>query len=165
LDDNVKLNLDAFKDDGEPTQPKKNAKKFVRQCGVVVRDGVPIIMQEWRKPKDPKPRVNYVDKSMKDALWDQLLEHFILPNSLSECQRDKVKEFALRKMALVFQTWKKRLWNEYNDRDKKAPEFIGIYEKVRNHWDAFIEYKESEDAKERSAKNKINASKKSITIN
>jgi hypothetical protein len=144
LDDNVKLNLDAFKDDGEPIHPENNAKTFVRQCGVVVRDGVPIIMQEWVQPKDPKPGVKYVEKRIKDALWDRLLEHFILPNSLSERQRDKVKEFALRKMALAFQTWNKRLWNEYNDRDKKAPEFTGIYEKVRNHWDAFIEYKESE---------------------
>ena len=62
MDDNVKLNLDAFKDDGKPTQPEKNAGTFVRQCGVVVRDGVPIIMQEWQKPKEPKPGVTYVEE-------------------------------------------------------------------------------------------------------
>jgi hypothetical protein len=165
LDDNIKLNLDAFKDDGEPTHPENNAKTFVRQCGVVVRDGVPITMQEWIEPNNPKPGVKYVERRLKDALWRQLMEHFILPDSLSDRQRDKVKEFALHKMASAFQTWKKKLWNEYKARDNKAPEFKGIYEKIRNHLDAFIEYKASEAAMEKSAKNKINADKKSITIN
>jgi len=160
LDGNVKLNLDAFKPNGEPTHPDANAKTFVRQCGVVVRDGVPITMQEWIQPNNPIPGVNYVDTRIKDALWRDLMEHFILPDSLSERQRNKVKEFALHKMADAFQTWKKRLWTEYNARGQKAPEFIGIYEKVRNHYDAFIEYKTSAAAKEKSAKNQINAKKK-----
>jgi hypothetical protein len=104
--------------------------------------------------------VIYVEKRLKDALWLQLMEHFILPDSLSERQRDKVKEFALHKMASAFQTWKKKLWNEYKARDNKAPELKGIYEKIRNHWDAFVEYKTSKAAMEKSTKNKINADKK-----
>src|SRR4051812_38581886 len=108
-------------------------------------------MHEWIQPNEPKPGVNYVDTRIKDALWHKLMEHFNLPDSLSECQRNKVKEFALHKMADAFQTWKKRLWTEYNARGKKAPKFKGIYEKVRNHWDAFIEYKTSISAMEKSA--------------
>jgi hypothetical protein len=165
LDNNVKLNLDAFKPNGEPIRPEANAKTFVHQCGVVVRDAVPITMQEWIQSNNPKPGVIYVEKRLKDALWLQLMEHFILPDSLSERERDKVKEFALHKMASAFQTWKKKLWNEYKARDNKAPEFTGIYEKIRNHGDAFIEYKTSTAAMEKSVKNKINADKKSITIN
>jgi hypothetical protein len=84
LDDNVKLNLDDFKDDGRPILPEANARTFVRQCGVVVRDGVPITMQEWIEPNNPKPGVKYVEKRLKDALWRQLMEHFILPDYLSE---------------------------------------------------------------------------------
>jgi hypothetical protein len=160
LDGNVKLNLDAFKPNGEPILPDANAKTFVRQCGVVVRDAVPITMQEWIQPNNPKTGVKYVEKRLKDALWLQLMEHFILPDSLSERARDKVKEFALHKMATAFQTWKKKLWTEYKARDNKAPEFTGIYEKIRNHWDAFIEYKTSIAAMEKSEKNKLNAGKK-----
>jgi hypothetical protein len=63
-------------------------------------------------------------------------------------------------MASTFQTWKKKLWNEYKARDNKAPKFTGIYKKIRNHWDEFIKYKTSAAAMEKSAKNKINAAKK-----
>ena len=73
--------------------------------------------------------------------------------------RLKVKEWALKKMATQFQTFKKRLYQHYL-KEKKAPEFTGSLEKQQVHWDAFLEYKESEEAKQRSAKNKQNASNK-----
>ena len=43
---------------------------------------------------------------------------------------------------------------------KKAPEFTCTLERQLAHWPAFLEYKDSEVAKERSAKNKENAAKK-----
>jgi hypothetical protein len=42
----------------------------------------------------------------------------------------------------------------------KAPEFTGPNEFLRDHWDAFVEYKESELGKLRSKKNQLNAAKK-----
>ena len=47
LKEGVKYNIDAIKTDGEPILPKKNANKFIRQCGVLVKDQLPIFMQEW----------------------------------------------------------------------------------------------------------------------
>ena len=42
----------------------------------------------------------------------------------------------------------------------KTPEFTAAYEKLKDHWDEFVEYKTSEEAKKRSAINKKNAAKK-----
>ena len=43
---------------------------------------------------------------------------------------------------------------------KKVPKFEGTLEKQRAHWAAFLEYKDSETYKQRSARNKANAAKK-----
>ena len=45
-------------------------------------------------------------------------------------------------------------------KDKKAPDFTGPLESQQAHWNSFLEYKDSELAKERSRKNKENAAKK-----
>ena len=88
------------------------------------------------------------------------MSHFNLPKGLTDGQRLKVKQFALKKMATQFQSWKKRLYSDYIKAKKKTPEFTGALEKIKDHWDAFVEYKESDEALERSRKNKINAAKK-----
>ena len=63
-------------------------------------------------------------------------------------------------MAIQFQTFKKRIWTKYVKDGKKTPQFIGQLEKSRDHWDLFVEFKQSEAAKEWSRKNKINTDKK-----
>jgi hypothetical protein len=45
--------------DGKPLAPIENVKKFTNQCGVIVRDTIPIIIQEWNKPKEGG--VSFVD--------------------------------------------------------------------------------------------------------
>jgi hypothetical protein len=52
--------------DGEPTAPDDVAKKFVKQCGVLVRDYIPIIVQEWNRPSSGG--VPYVGDVAKDKL-------------------------------------------------------------------------------------------------
>ena len=42
----------------------------------------------------------------------------------------------------------------------KTPEFKGQYEKMRDHWPAFVAYKKSEKAKNRSLTNKKNTARK-----
>jgi hypothetical protein len=163
LPDGIKYNIDEIKEDGEPIAPKKNADKFIRQCGVIVRDQIPITVQEWNKPKEDRG-VSFVDERAKNLLWDTLMSHFTLSEGFTDLQWEKVKKFALKKMATQFQTWKKRLWANYVNAEKKTPEFTGPLEKVKDHWDLFVEFKESEAAKERSRKNKINAEKKSFTM-
>jgi hypothetical protein len=61
--------------------------------------------------------------------------------------------------ALQFNNWKKKLYKEFVDKEK-TPVFTGAYEKIKDHWDTFVEYKTSEAAKKRSEINKKNAAKK-----
>jgi hypothetical protein len=59
----------------------------------------------------------------------------------------KVKKWFLKKMAQQFNNHKKKLYNNYIK--KTPPEFTGPLEKQRDHWEAFLEYKESTLALER----------------
>ena len=156
------LNIDTVGPDGKPLLPRANAIKFVHQCGVV-RDNVYISIREWNKPKGAEDARYYVSERLKGVLWDKLIAHFTLPVLEDKKKTDdmtaKVKHFALKKMAEQFNKWKNRLYNAYQ-KDKIVPLFEGTLELQREHWDAFLEYKESELAKQRSIKNKANAAKK-----
>ena len=65
LKEGIKYNIDAIKDNGEPVKPKKNADKFIRRCGVLVKDQLTISIQEWRKPAKPRPDLTFVDDRAK----------------------------------------------------------------------------------------------------
>ena len=102
LKEGVKYNIEAFKPNGEPLAPKKIADKFVRQCGVLVKDQLPIKLQEWREPAKPRPDVTFDDKNQKDLLWEMLMEHFTLPDHFTDADVEKGKDAALRKMAVSY---------------------------------------------------------------
>ena len=70
-----------------------------------------------------------------------------------------IKSYALKKMADLFRGWKNELKTTYVDQDK-TPEFTGRFEKIRDHWPAFVANNISERSKKMSATNKINAAKK-----
>ena len=61
-------------------------------------------------------------------------------------------------MAELFRRWKKEL-NKFGE-NNETPEFKGRYEKIRDHWPAFVAHKTSEKSKKMSATNKQNAAKK-----
>ena len=175
MKEGVKYNIEAVRPNGEPLAPKKIADKFVRQCGVLVKDQLPISLQEWREPaKDkrqkgkedaaPRPDVTFVDKNQKDLLWDTLMEHFTLPDHFTEADVQKVKDAALRKMAVAFKNHKNREWDKYVKGGRKTPVFEGTLENQRAHWDDFVKFKDSELAKERSRINKKNAEKRISSI-
>jgi hypothetical protein len=94
--------------DGQPIAPKRTKDTFVHQCGVVVRDNIPISIVQWNKSKDD-PEVSYVQDRQKDDLWTSLMTNFSLPpeeepnNPVIE---PKVKAYALKKMAELFRNWK-----------------------------------------------------------
>ena len=58
---------------------------------------------------------------------------------------EKVKQFALKKMAELFKNWKKRLYTDFILKDK-TPDFDHGYEKLSDNWDASVAYKKSESA-------------------
>ena len=61
----------------------------------------------------------------------------------------KVKKWALKKMAEQFKNWKKRLNEQFVEKDETL-EFTGQYAKIKDHWPAFVAYKKSEKAKNMS---------------
>ena len=121
---------------GRPLEPSKNATKFVSQCGAVVRDNVPITVQEWNQPKKARVGFSFVKKRTKKDCFKKLMEHFVLPpeynkfdeegNKIEENKerRRLVKHFALGKMADTFRKFKQNLARDYVDQNK-TPDFKG----------------------------------------
>jgi hypothetical protein len=129
LKDGIKYKIDAIKPNGKPLAPKKIADKFIRQCGVLVKEQLPISLQEWREPAKPRPGVTFVDDRQKLLLWETLMEHFTLPDHFTDADVEKVKNAALRKMAVAFNNHKNRVWDKYVKGGRKTPVFEGTLEK------------------------------------
>jgi hypothetical protein len=80
---------------------------------------------------------------------------FTLPEGVDE---ELVKKCALKKIALVFSTFKKKLFANYVKKDKE-PDWDNFPE-VKPYREEFKEYKLSKEAQELSEKNKVNAAAK-----
>ena len=137
----------------ETGKPLQHTSKFINQCGVVVRDNVPITVQEWKEPKKARLGFSFVDKRTKKDCWRKLMEHFILPpeyNKVDEFgnevpggrqRRRLVKEFALQKMGEAFRNFKKSLTRDYVNKGK-TPDFNGQHEKLKDDWPEFVRQKQ-----------------------
>ena len=148
--------------DGEPIEPIRTRNAFSAQCGVLVRDKIPISIQQWYKPKEEDPEVSYVNDMQKEDLWTELKANFTLPpeeDLENPVKEQLIKSCALKKMATLMRRWRKELKQFV---EKKTPEFIGKYEKIKDHWPAFVAHKTSEKSKKMSATNKQNAAKKKL---
>ncbi|KAK1670452.1 hypothetical protein QYE76_058611 [Lolium multiflorum] len=166
LDDGVRHDITHIAKDGKPIAPEKGAKAFIAQCGVLVRDHVPITVREWNKPKglvlsaEEEAQGLYIDDVAKNSILTKLMSHFnIVPEEGGAAEKAKMEhaltEFAKKKMAELFKNHKKRLRGLI--KKKKTPDS----EKVKNHWDEFVKYNtESEEFKKRSETNKANAALK-----
>jgi len=126
LPDDAHLTIDIVSPAGEPTHPRSNAASFVTQCGVLVRDHIPISIREWKPKKEEG--VTFVTDEDKNYLWQLLSSKFTLPQlattDLTKELEAKVKHWALKKMAQLFSNHKKTLYKNYI-KEKKAPEFTG----------------------------------------
>ena len=158
-----KFKITALVDDGLPIEPKLTKDAFSTQCGAIVRDNIPISIKQWKKPKgDDVPEGDYVTDRQKDDLWTALKSNFTLPpeEDLNKAVIEPlVKACALKKMAHLFRKWKNDLKSMFVHKGK-TPEFIGQFEKIRDHWPAFVAYKSSEKSKKMSETNKNNAANK-----
>ena len=157
LPDGAKLSIEEVAANGRPEKPEGIYTKYVSQCGVLVRDMVPITVAEWNQPKKKNIGATYLEQRIKDVLFDSMLESFSLPADLPQRRIDKVKEWTLSKMAQQFNNWKKKLWKKY---EKKTPSFTGHLEKLKDVWPQFVAYKKSAVFLKRSTQNKLNAKKK-----
>ena len=77
MGDHERFRIDRLAADGRPIEPKDVARKIVKQCGVLVRDYIPITVREWHKPKEEE--VSYVGPKGKETHWKKLLHNFTLP--------------------------------------------------------------------------------------
>ena len=177
MKDNQRYKIEEIDKYGQPIAPQEVKSKFIQQCGVVVRDYVPIIFREW-KPIKGTPDSYVVGPVAKESLWKRLMKNFILPepevasdeeeeepdDDELKRRRDqieaKVKHFTEKKMAQAFCNWKKRLSDKFIKKEETPDWELKIYMKLKDDWPAFKAYKESEEAKARSAKNAENAKKK-----
>ena len=77
--DDARISINKVSDNGEPLEPIESHRKFINQCGALVRDMIPITLQEWHKPKDVNSGATYVDDRRKEMLWETLLTLVNLP--------------------------------------------------------------------------------------
>ena len=102
------MSIDEVSVKGKPEKPEGIYTKYVAQCGVLVRDMVPITVAEWNEPKKANIGAKYLEQRIKNTLWDSILASFSLPADLPQKRKDKVKEWTLSKMAQQVNNWKKR---------------------------------------------------------
>ena len=88
-------------------------------------------------------------------LWTELKDMFTLPEGVDQ---ELVKKCALKKMALAFATFKKKLYNNYIRKDKE-PNWDDLPQ-VKLYWEEFKQYKLSDEAQGKSEQAKANASNK-----
>ena len=91
-------------------------------------------------------------------LWSALKSQFNFQSGTEE----KVKKWALKKMAEQFQSYKKKLYTNFVKKGLTPNFDDDTYKKLRGHWDSFFQYRPTKDAMQAQARNKINASKKSL---
>ena len=72
--------------------------------------------------------------------------------------KELTKNFGVRKMALAFSTFKKKLYTNYIKKDKE-PNWDDLPQ-VKSYWEEFKQYKLSEEARKKSEQAKVNAANK-----
>src|SRR3954463_11562139 len=102
----------AIAPDGQPIEPIRTKKAFVAQCRVLVRDKIPISIQQWLKPATEDPKVSYVNDMQKNDHWTKVKSKFTLPpedDPKKPVKEELIKSFALKRMEDLFRRWKKEL--------------------------------------------------------
>ncbi|WVZ97555.1 hypothetical protein U9M48_043081, partial [Paspalum notatum var. saurae] len=147
-------------DDGQPLQLVKAATKFVNYCSIIVRENMPISIPAWKKADRKQAQSEEVvqsegdheesvvpqsvPKAQKELLWRELSNKFTLPEGTEQI----VKQWTLKKMAILLQTFETKMWAHFVNHGQ-APDFEKS-SKLRANWELFVQYKESEVAKARS---------------
>ena len=101
--------------EGCPSATEAASTKFVNQCGVIVRARISITTRLWKSSK-PEEQQHAVPPHQKEMLWTELKDMFNLPEGVDQ---ELVKKCALKKMALAFATFEKKLYINYIKKDKE----------------------------------------------
>ena len=117
--------ITAIARDGQPIERIRTKEAFSAQCGVLVRDMIPINTELWNQPKKEELQVSFVEDAQKEVLWNALKVNFTLSEEEdpeNPVIEPLIKSFALKKMADLFRRWKNELKATYVD-EGKTPEF------------------------------------------
>lgn len=128
--------------------------KYKTILGALVRDFILIKYMKWTGKEDDPWKV---PESEKDIIWERRIpEYFTFPE---EYDKDLVKEKAYEIMGACFKTFKGFLQKRFI-LENKEPDFDGgEFNKQRNFWQDFKEYRLSNEYLELSRKNKENSQK------
>jgi hypothetical protein len=74
-----RFTITAIANDGQPIETRRTKDAFSAQCRAIVRDIIPISIQQWNQPKKEDPQVSYVTDRQKEDLWKALKANFTLP--------------------------------------------------------------------------------------
>ena len=117
--------------EGYPSAPKAASTEFLNQCGVIIRARIPITTRLWKLSKQEEQQ-HAVPPHQKEMLWTELKDMFTLPEGVDQ---ELVKKCALKKMALAFATFKKKLFTNYIKKDKE-PNWNDLPQ-VKPYWEEF----------------------------
>ena len=134
-----------------------HAQTYVNQCGFIVRDRIPVSAREW-KQKISAPNVSFVSDRDKNLAWRDITQHFTL--QADDALKELVRDWTMKKMATLFQSWKKTLYKKFILKNATPNFNAKVFVKLESHWDAFVEYKTSQDSEERVMRNRQNARQK-----
>ena len=112
-----KFEIIAIAPDGQPIEPLRTKEAFAAQCGVLVRDKIPISIQQWLKSATEDPEVSFVNDMQKNDLWTELKSNFTLPpeeDPEKPVKEQLIKSHALKKMTELFRRWKNELKTEFS---------------------------------------------------
>ena len=107
------------------------ARNLSTNVGVIVRTRIPITTRLWKSSK-PEEQQQTVPPHQKEMLWIELKDMFTL---LEGVDQELMKKCALKKMALAFASFKKKLYNNYIKQDKELN--WDDLPQVKPYWEEF----------------------------
>ena len=98
---------------GNPTEQQEgNApEQQLRSCGYLVRDQIPISAREWRDKRGAS-EITFVSDRDKEVVWKAVAYVFTFDTNDEEL-KVRIYDWTMKKMALLFQNWKKTLYNKF----------------------------------------------------
>jgi hypothetical protein len=81
----------------------------------LVRENVPVMYRFWKGKMHEE--IYIVSDSIKQNLWDTLMEKFELPR---DCNTGLVRSITLTNLGLSFRNFKSRMWSQYGQKDKMS---------------------------------------------
>jgi hypothetical protein len=136
---------------GEPCEPPSVLGPYKTVIGYHVRDVIPIKYRTWTgKAEDPWK----VPAEEKEKVWTKVLASFDFREGID---MDLVRRRAFSTMATCFSNFKTELAKHVEKGTE--PDWKNEFFNQQQHWAEFRNYRVSEEAKEKSRKNKENSAK------